>query len=477
MIASPVLKTTQQSDHDTYRLIVLSQDGAELLLIANDGAFTLPSISIPGCQRVAENLTAALNSGFGYEAVCLFTLDENSAINHDNKMRYQVIECTPRSEERQARTAWAMISSLSEDAFADAGDHRAVRQALARCQGSSRDSTLRPFATLGWFGELREWVEGALQPLKLQLTGGFRQLNASPSCSLIRFETDGPAVWFKAIGEPNLQEFPITLTLAELFPQHVPAMIATRPEWNGWLATEIQGVSLGETLEINTWMEAASSLANLQIDSIGKQERLLSSGVRDLTIFKLLSLFQPFMEEMERLMDRQVKLFPAALTKEGLLSLGEHIQRALLLFKALEMPETLGNLDLNPGNAILSADRCVFLDWADACVSHPFFTFEYLREHFRRTFCTESRQEAELTRAYIKPWQPLLSSGDVAKAVEVAPLLAVFSFAAGSSSWGANQRTKTPKEEAYLRSLVRRMKHEADQLITENPVLQIDKTC
>lgn len=37
----------------------------------------------------------------------------------------------------------------------------------------------------------------------------------------------------KAVGEPNLHEFSITLALSKLFPQSVAKMIAARPDWNG----------------------------------------------------------------------------------------------------------------------------------------------------------------------------------------------------------------------------------------------------
>ena len=80
------------------------------------------------------------------------------------------------------------------------------------------------FHALGWFSELRNWIESVVEPIGLHVNGRFRQLNASPSFSLIRFETDGPALWFKAVGEPNQREFTITCPLAQLFPDYLPRM-------------------------------------------------------------------------------------------------------------------------------------------------------------------------------------------------------------------------------------------------------------
>ena len=36
--------------------------------------------------------------------------------------------------------------------------------------------------------------------------------------------------------------------------------------------------------------------------------------------------------------------------------------------------ETLNHGDLNGGNVLLSSGRSIFLDWGDACVSHPFYS-------------------------------------------------------------------------------------------------------
>src|ERR1019366_2928494 len=116
----------------------------------------------------------------------------------------------------------------------------------------------------------------------------FSQLNASPSFSLVRFETSGPAVWFKAVGKPNLREFPITLALARLLPQYLPPILAARPEWNGWLALEGEGTSLGETQNAKHWKAAAADLAKLQIESTDRIGVLIDPGARDLRVPALL---------------------------------------------------------------------------------------------------------------------------------------------------------------------------------------------
>lgn len=455
---SAALEITQQSERDTYRVIVLAQNGTELLLTRADTRFFLPSVEIPRWQRIAENLTAATKSKWGCETICLFAPDADST-SHFTGVHYQVLECWNRAETHDAPVEWVPVSSLLEKSFQDSADYLAVQQSITECNAHAR-GTGGPFAQLGWFRELQTWAGEAIRPLGLQLKGPFCQFNASPSFNLIRFETDGPAIWFKAVGEPNLREFPITVALAQLLPKYVPAILGTRPEWNGWLAPEIEGVNLGESRKIALWQSAAAALAELQIESVGKTRQLFDSGARDLRAVTLSRLVHPFLDYIGEAMKQQVKVPPPVLAQQELESLAENIMEALSLLEQLGIPDALGHLDLNPGNIVVSPPECVFLDWAEAYVGHPFFSFHYLLEHFRRSLAVDVGLEAELTASYAEHWRALVSPNYVLEALSLASILSVFTYAAGNDAWTDQQRQGDPKVAGYLRSLTRRMNHE-----------------
>ena len=131
--------------------------------------------------------------------------------------------------------------------------------------------------------------------------------------------------------------------------------------------------------------------------------------------------------------------------------------------EALGIPETLGHLDLNPGNIIVSPSRCTFLDWAEAYVGNPFFSLEYLREHLRRTSGTDSAVETNLVESYCAQWEQVVPTAAVAEGLTLAPLLAVFAYVAGSNAWEDAERLQ-PATAGYLRSLTRRMSREANEL-------------
>jgi hypothetical protein len=456
------MESIQQSDRQTYRAIVLGQGGNELLLARVGDAFLLPSVEIPRWQRLAENMTAAIRNEWHQEAICLFDPDV-SAPTSTNDHKYQVMECS-RPAESHPRAEWVRVSSLSEQTFVDSADHLAVQRCLAECDKSLAASAPGPFARLGWFKELQAWIGEVIVPLEFHLTGSFSQFNARPSFSLVRFETSGRAVWFKAVGKPNLREFPITLELARFFPQYLPPILASRPDWNGWLALEVEGISLGETRDIRHWKATASALAKLQMEASDRSGVLIDSGARDLRTPALLELIRPFLDAMGQLMEEQTKVPPPALPRSELMLLGEHIEEALSLSADLGIPDTLGHLDLNPGNVIVSEGQSVFLDWAEAYLGNPLFSFQYLVEHLRQLSSMCMTAGSVLTTTYAEEWRSLVSSASLEKALALSPMLAAFAYAVATDGWGDQARLQDPKVAGYLRSLTRRMHREGNRL-------------
>lgn len=459
------MERAEQSDSEIYRVIVLHQSGTELLLASTEGGFSLPEVTIPRWQRVAENLGAAMKSTWGEQVICLFQPDATTLGLSDNRIHYQVAEhwrCFGKSE---VPTRWVSVEDLHQNSFVDPSDYAVIQRSLAECDTWARDPVAAPFAQLGRFKELCEWIEEVVEPRGLHLSGNFRQLNASPSFSLIRFETEGPpAVWFKAVGEPNQREFPITLTLARLFPKYLPPILAARSAWNGWLMSEVEGTDLGDTTDSSLWKAAVAAMARVQVESITNQRELLLSGAHDLRTNALRDLVSPFMNVIGHLMKQQSKVPPPVLSEIELQLLGERVQDALSLLGELGIPDTLGHLDANPGNIIVSRNGCAFLDWAEAYVGHPFFSFQYLLEHFRRIVGADSISEAKLAAAYFVPWEQIASRECLAETMTLAPLLAAVAYAAGTDAWKQPERLRDSNVAGCLRSLARRMNREANQL-------------
>jgi hypothetical protein len=455
-------------ERETRRIILLRLlrgENPEVLLGFEGTHRVLPEIEIPRWQRVAENLTAALRETCGINAVSLSSLEPPPAQSGSSQICYEIMEQCGPHDEAQCEKEWVSVDALIESAFRDACDVQAVRQAIAQTMAYAEDTSRGPFGRLGWFPDLQRWVQEQIRTHGLHLNGRFRQLNACPTFSLIRFETDGPAVWFKAVGDPNQREYPLTLGLARSFSRFVPQILATRPESNGWLVREAEGPLLHECSGLASWEAAAADLAELQIHSLGRSLQFLDPGARDLRAWALADLVEPFFRTIGDAMERQTKTPPPALSRQQLRSLAATVKDALTVLEETCIPTTLGHLDMNPGNIVCSPTGCVFLDWAEAFVGHPFLTFEYLREHFRRTFGQNDSRETQFVARYTSPWRAFASESDIRRAFEVAPLVAVFAYASGNDQWTDPRRLEEPRTAGYLRSLTRRMERETHGLV------------
>jgi Phosphotransferase enzyme family len=452
-------------ERETRRIILLRGTNPEVLVGFDGAHHALPQVEIPRRQRVAENLTAALRETCGVEAVSVSSLETPSRESRSEKIRYAIMESLAPGAEAPREKEWVAIDCLVERSFRDPGDFQAAQQAVAQCTAYARETRCGPFGRLGWFPDLQRWVQEQIAAHGLHLNGRLRQLNASPTFCLIRFETDGPAVWFKAVGTPNQREYPVTLALARSFSCFVPQIIATRPECNGWLSLEAEGPILSECTTLAPWKGVAADLAELQIHSLGKSLQLLDPGARDLRAWALADFVEPFFQTMGELMERQNKVPPASLSREELRSLSARVQDALAVLGETRIPTTLGHLDINPGNVICSPVGSVFLDWAEAFVGHPFLTFTYLLEHFRRTLGKHRSQEAQLVAAYTSPWHAFFPETDIRRALKVAPLVAVFAYSTGNDLWTDLQKLEESRAGGCLRSLTRRMEREAHGLV------------
>jgi hypothetical protein len=452
-----------QPGRDRYRMIILRTSGTYVLLVPEDKHFVLPEVEIPAFERVAQHLSAAVRQEWGLEILCLFPLPDETSPANSHPISYYVAEALD-PQDCVGASRWMSIESLRLDSFADVRDYQALNHSLARCSSQETNPKRASFEKLGWLSEAKDWIAKAIEPSGLQLSGSFRQLNASPTFSLIRFETNGPALWLKAVGEPNQREFPITRELSRFFPAFVPRILSMREDWNAWLALEAQGTHPDEKSAIGTWTTVGNALAELQVASIGNTLHLIDAGCRDARIPSLSDLVDPLMDVAAGLMERQTKRIPPPLGPLELQVLRRRLHDALLVLGESGIPDALGHLDFNPGNVMVSRDRCIVLDWAEGCVGHPFLTFQYLLEHLRRLRPHDPSWQRAVAASYVAAWQSFLGPDKIIQALAFTPLVAVFAYAAAGDRWRETRRLEHPPTAAYLRSLVRRMKREADGL-------------
>src|SRR6266853_1891510 len=293
---------------EIYRLIVTRRNACEILISQDGSSWTLPQIAIRPRERVAEQLVFKASERWELETYCLFVPNAPSSNRNGIVAKSAVMESVRQSDKAPSGTCWMPTSTAADGN--DARDAAAIRESLEELHSYMRGERPGPFARPGWLKELIQWVEEQVSPLGLRTTGEFRQLNASPTFSLLRLETNDGALWFKATGEPNSHEMPVSLLLARLFPSHVPRILGIHRSWNGWLSAEVSGTTLDEISDCFTWERAARELAELQIASIGKGRDLLEARCKDFRVVEIVKLIDPFVNRMADFMAVQEKKSP-----------------------------------------------------------------------------------------------------------------------------------------------------------------------
>jgi Phosphotransferase enzyme family len=449
-----------QPERTPYRLIITRRRATEILL-STGSICSLPSLEAPEGGRLTQQFATGIRQNYGLETYCLWAASDRSP-EASCAARYAVMEAIQEDDKAPAGMTWTLSSALDSEAVLLPADHAVVRSSLEELHSDNPRS--RPFGKPGWIESLFGWVDQEIRPLGLHFTGKFQQLNASPTFSLIRMETTGTAMWFKATGEPNAHELSVSVALARLFPNHVPRIVGVHLPWNAWLSEEVARTPLDQTLDCSAWERAAEQLAELQIASIGKTAELMNAHAKDLRIRSLQKQIDPFLARMSQLMAAQEKQTPRPLFESELRTLAERLKESFALLEHFGLPDTLGQIDMNPGNILVSDHGCAFLDWAEASVTHPFVTFEYLREHLVRRSIEGPAAGESLTRAYLRPWTSLYSPKELARALALSPLIAVFIYAVADDSWRSRDLSRHPKLPGYFRALTRRMYREAIRL-------------
>jgi len=141
----------------------------------------------------------------------------------------------------------------------------------------------------------------------------------------------------------------------------------------------------------------------------------------------------------------------------------DQVVEALFRLHDARIPDALNHLDLNPGNVIISPSKCIFLDWAEGAVGNPFFSMEYLRQHFLQAFPGQQEAELHFRKSYLNHWNSVAdkTSEDLFR---FARLVAAFAFAVSALPWDDPKMGQRQEFAGLLRSLVRRMHRESEQI-------------
>jgi hypothetical protein len=432
-----------------YRAVLIDGHSKRVLAIATAAGLLLPRVSIPPYTRVAESLTEAIALRYNLRTIQLCSLPDREQFSG-----CAVLEIVDMQQAMCGPLSFVELDEIASNELAD--EERAT--VLRVIKGDADE--LGRFAQLGWLEKLLTRLgscnDRGTRPLIRQLNQGI------DFCLLSVTQATGDRVWFKAVGEPNACEYALTIELARRFPGCMPKILATIPEWNGWITQDAGGVPLNESASIDQCERALSALAVMQKGMINDVSSLSALGAKDWTYARISMLARPFFQEALCAMQAQTSVKSKPLSDAELFQLQSATESALDEFMNTGIPETLLHGDIGHGNAIATCGGPVFLDWAETCIGHPFLSAEHLLADLARSNPMFNAIQPALRSHYAAHWREFVRPEELKKVTELAPAIGAFAYAL--IAWDANHNRPDPSQAwPLIRSMLRRTKRELKQ--------------
>jgi hypothetical protein len=166
--------------------------------------------------------------------------------------------------------------------------------------------------------------------------------------------------------------------------------------------------------DVRYWEEALPLYAELQVEATADAEELVAAGAFDRRSAALPSLYRALIAEPA---PRQM-----AEEFERLQALLPEVDRVAAELAGGPLPETINNDDLTFGSIFLRDGAYRFLDWGDACVSHPFMTLTVTQRiiEIRHRLSLGSAEIARIRDAYLEPFTRFAPRSELEAMVEPA---------------------------------------------------------
>lgn len=249
-----------------------------------------------------------------------------------------------------------------------------------------------PWAFKGWLTCITDWAFTELAAQGIRLEGTLGQVKHWDISSVWRIKTNVGDIYFKATPGIFAHEPRMTLGLAHLFPEYIPAplAVATYPD-QGWMLLPNFGGAVMWKPTLEQKEDVLRLLARMQIRSIPRTADLFAVGCLDRRLDKLAAQ----VAEMSRDDIALAGLTPQE--REKLTTLLPSIEATCRHLSSGPVPQTLLHGDFHGGNIAVHDGTYTIFDWTDGCITHPFFDL--------LTFIDPDKDDyAQLRDAYLEEW-------------------------------------------------------------------------
>jgi hypothetical protein len=403
---------------EQYRVALFAPGGQAILALREFDSFRLPRVKVAEFARTAQQITTAVRQMYQLDSIVLDFLNE-TATKEPCAVAEICIEIGDISGNGLT------LIDPSRICHADLSDGERV-DLLAIVEG--KHCSRAPLSCVGWLTQAKCWIRRNAGTRRLDFTGRLTQLNGGGSFCLLRLETkSGPALWLKAVGEPNLHEYDTTMYLASVQPEFLPTILCSRADWHAWVMEEV-GTDLEGAANFATCARAVGALAEFQTSMLGRVERMISWNCADHRATVLLMHLDDVFAFVREAMALQAGGRTPPLQPTQVMKLKEAICLALTIFEKMSIPETVAHNDMSLSNILCDEERCVFIDWCEAYIGSPFNAFELFRVILNRHHPSSVDWTAELRAIYLARWIDHLDEARAKALVALTPVLTIYSL-------------------------------------------------
>jgi hypothetical protein len=273
-----------------------------------------------------------------------------------------------------------------------------------------------PWHDPNWMKLAHEWIRFETARRAIQITGEVEQPHLYPWSTVLHVPTGEGKLYFKATAPETIYEVPLTKMLADWYPDCMPELVAVDSE-RGWMLMRDGGeqlrLSIRPSGDISPWEPVIALYGQVQAGAASHVQELLVAGVPDYRLGTVPSLYRGLLADEESLLVGQEKGLTIGEWQQ-LQDMTSRLEQLCLQLAGFGIPESINHGDFHDGNVLVRERRVTFIDWADACISHPFLS---LRTFFVSIeialklddYAPPTPEMSALLDRYLEQWQSFAS--------------------------------------------------------------------
>jgi hypothetical protein len=252
------------------------------------------------------------------------------------------------------------------------------------------------------------WIQS-----RVEVTGPIEEERVRPWATVLRVPTADGTLYFKEPTPSLAHEVRLIEILARRRPELVTEIVFS--DEDGRMLMRDAGPQLSSRDPApRDWEKALPLYAELQIEAAEDADAFLQAGAFDRRSAVLPAQYRDLIAERA---PGQTQA-----EYEQLLALEPEVDRVCAELAAGPVPDTINNDDFTDGSIHVSGAGYRFLDWGDACVSHPFMTLTVTQRviELRNGLGLGSAEIERIRDVYLEPFTRFASRAEIDATVEPA---------------------------------------------------------